>query len=184
MQPRPGSPTPSSAATGGTTAGPMPVTTSAPGRPATCSNARARPISRHRSSRYGSPPSRSQASIRPHRTAGVCAFSVTSRVTQRDGGTGHGHAGKPHLAAPRRPGTHWRAPPRHSGGLTACRSPGPLDDSRRAPFACPGSPVSPGTRPAAGHPGTVLELLQHQGVPAGPPAHPCAVTHDQPYVAG
>ena len=58
----------------------------------------------------------------PLRTAAVCAFSITSRVTQRDGGTARGDAGKPHLAAPRRPGTHWRAPPRRSGGLTACRS--------------------------------------------------------------
>ena len=109
---------------------------------------------------------------------------MTSSVTQRDGGTGRGHAGKPHLAAPRRPGTHWRAPPRRSGGLTARRSLARWMIPGWHPSACPDQPGSPGIRSAADHPGAVLELLQHRGVPAGAPAHPCAVTHDQPYRGG
>jgi hypothetical protein len=85
------------------------------------------------------------------RTAAVCAFSVTSRVTQRDGVVGRGHAGKPHLAAPRRPETHWRAPPRRSGGPDRLPKPGSLDDARLAPFRLPRitpGPQASGRQPA------------------------------------
>jgi hypothetical protein len=118
------------------------------------------------------------------RSAAVCAFSVTSRVTQRDGGTGRGHAEKPHLAA-RRPGTHWRAPPRRSGDLTARRSlarwmiPGwhPFRLSRITP-----GPQASGRQPAIQEPSTSSCSI---GAPRpGLPAHPCAVTHDQPYREG
>ena len=119
-------------------------------------------------------------------SAAVCAFSVTSRVTQRDGVAGRGHAGKPHLAAPRRPGTHWRAPPRRSGGgPDRLPKPGSLDAAGAGTLPpAPDHPGSPGIRSAAGHPGDVLEFLQHRTSRPGLPAHPCAVTHDQPYREG
>jgi hypothetical protein len=118
-------------------------------------------------------------------SAAVCAFSVTSRVAQRDGVAGRGHAEKPHLAAPRRPGTHWRAPPRRSGGLTACRSLARWMMPGWHPSACPGSPRVPrhpvGSRPSRRRP----RVPAASGRPGrGSPAHPCAVTHDQPYREG
>jgi hypothetical protein len=86
----------------------------------------------------------------PRRSAAVCAFSVTSRVTQRDGVAGRGHAREPHLAAPRRPGTHWRAPPRRSGGPDRLPKPGSLDDARLAPFRLPR--ITPGLQASGRQP--------------------------------
>ena len=117
-------------------------------------------------------------------TAAVCVFSVTPCVTERDSGTGRGQAGKPHLAAPRRPGTRWRAPPRRSGGMTACRSLARWTIPGWHPSACPGSPRVPrhaaGGRPSRSRPRTPAA----PGHPGRAPAHPCAVTRDQRYREG
>lgn len=57
----------------------------------------------------------SAASTRPpRRTAGVCAFSLTSRITQRDGTTGRDAPGSRTLLYPGDPGPHRPAPPRRS----------------------------------------------------------------------
>ena len=44
-------------------------------------------------------------------TAGVCAFSLTSRITQRDGTTGRDAPGSGTLLYPDDPGPHRPAPP-------------------------------------------------------------------------
>jgi hypothetical protein len=82
--------------------------------------------------------------------AGVCAFSLTSRITQRDGTIGRDAPGCRTLLYPGDPGPHRPAPPRRS------RASGRLPE----PPACsmipgwrpppgPGSPGTAGTRPAA-----------------------------------
>jgi hypothetical protein len=48
------------------------------------------------------------------RTAGVCAFSVTSRITQRDGTTGRDAPDNCTLLSPGDPGPRRPAPPRRS----------------------------------------------------------------------
>jgi hypothetical protein len=53
-------------------------------------------------------------SRKPRRTAGVCAFSLTSRITQRDGRTGRDAPGSRTLLYPGDPGPHRPAPPRRS----------------------------------------------------------------------
>jgi hypothetical protein len=96
------------------------------------------------------------------RSAAPCAFSLTTRITQRDG---------------RQVRTRRAAAP-------TFRGPG------RQPE--PGRSMSPGWRPSPrspvvpGHPAdspavpeSVLEPRRHQGIPAGAPAHPCAVTRSQ-----
>ena len=45
-------------------------------------------------------------------SAGVCAFSLTSRITQRDGTTGRDAPGSRTLLYPGDPGPHRPAPPR------------------------------------------------------------------------
>src|SRR6266568_3527866 len=50
----------------------------------------------------------------PSITAGVCAFSLTSRITQRDGTTGRDAPGSRTLLYPCDPGPHRPAPPRRS----------------------------------------------------------------------
>jgi hypothetical protein len=142
-------------------------------------------LAARRMSKSGRPRLRPAPSQQPSISAAVCAFSVRSRVTQRDGVAGRGHAGKPHLAAPRRPGTHWRAPPRRSGGLTACRSLARWMMPGWHPSACPGSPRG---LPASGRQPAIQETsLSSCSIGAsrpGLPAHPCAVTHHQPYREG
>jgi hypothetical protein len=120
-----------------------------------------------------------------YRSAAVCAFSVTSRATQRDGVAGRGHAGKPHLAAPRRAGTHWRAPPRRSGGLTACRSLARWMIPGLASF--PPARITPGLQASGRQPAIQETSSNSCSIGASRtrlPAHPCAVTHDQPYGEG
>jgi hypothetical protein len=98
---------------------------------------------------------------------------------------GRGHAGKPHLAAPRRPGTHWRAPPRRSGGLTACRSLARWMIPGLAPFRLPR--ITPGLQASGRQPAIQETSLSSCSIGAsrpGLPAHPCAVTHHQPYREG
>jgi hypothetical protein len=109
---------------------------------------------------------------------------VTSHVAQRDGVAGRGHAGKPHLA-PRRPGTHWRAPPRRSGGLTACRSPARWMLPGLAPFRLPRITPRVSRHPAGSRPSRRRPRVPAASdVPAEARRSPCAVTHDQPYREG
>ena len=61
--------------------------------------------------------------VRTCRTAAVCAFSVTSRVTQRDGGTGCGHAGEAAPCCVPATGNALAGSAATFRGLTACRSP-------------------------------------------------------------
>jgi hypothetical protein len=92
----------------------------------------------------GGEPARSILRARPRRprpattyptiTAGVCAFSPTSHITQRDDGIGMRHAGPPHPPAPRRPRPHRTAPPRRPEARS------PLYDPALAPVPGPGSP--------------------------------------------
>jgi hypothetical protein len=55
--------------------------------------------------------------VRPRISAAVCAFSLTSRITQRDAGTRMRAIRKAASAAARRPGPHRPTPPRPSPGL-------------------------------------------------------------------
>ena len=111
-----------------------------------------------------------------HRNGSFCALKLTTAEVPgaaRNGGSvrvlrdvpshsawGRGHAGKPHLAASRRPGTHWRAPPRRSGDLTACRSLARWMLPGWHPSACPGSP------PVSRHPVGSRPSRRHPRVPA------------------
>jgi hypothetical protein len=91
-------------------------------------------------------------SVRPrpgHLTAAVCAFSVTSRITQRDGSAGRGHARKPHLAAPPATGNALAVSAVGFRGLTTCQSLACWMIPGLAPFRPPKSPRSPSIRSAA-----------------------------------
>jgi hypothetical protein len=98
----------------------------------------------------------------PCRSAAPCAFSLTTRITQRDGRQGTDAPGsRTHVPGPGRqpePG-RWMSP----GWRPSPRSP-----------AVSGHPAD---SPAV--PESVLEPRRHQGIPAGAPAHPCAVTRSQ-----
>jgi hypothetical protein len=97
--------------------------------------------------------------ITTYRTAGVCAFSLIARITQRDTRAGCGRSGQP------RPPASWRAEPQpvgfcgdHSQG--SCPDPGPGTDAGR------------GDR-------------RHRSIPAGSlPLVSCAVTRGQPHRKG
>ena len=70
-------------------------------------------------------------------------------------------------------------------GADRLPKPGSLDAAGAGTLPpAPDHPRSPGIRSAAGHPGDVLEFLQHRTSRPGLPAHPRAVTHDQPYREG
>jgi hypothetical protein len=112
----------------------------------------------------------------PNRTAAVRAFSLTSRITQRDGRAGRGRAGQPHprsgppAAASRSPGC-WISP-------GWCRSP-------RSP-AVSGQPGRPRARPRASaasrHPGrSSRSPLRRDPRPASPSrmTGPCGVSTDE-----
>jgi hypothetical protein len=113
--------------------------------------------------------------------AGVCAFSLTSRITQRDGTTGARRTGQPHPPVPRRPGT---APAGSTATFTGVRPPAGTPACPMIPgWRPPPGPGSPGVRrhpagsPAIPEPGP--RARRHPGAPAGPPFTPCAVTLDQ-----
>ncbi len=96
-----------------------------------------------------------------HAAAAPCAFSLTTRITQRDGRQGTDAPGsRTHVPGPGRqpePG-RWMSP----GWRPSPRSPA-VSGHRRHPAV----------------PESVLEPRRHQGIPAGAPAHPCAVTRSQ-----
>jgi hypothetical protein len=86
----------------------------------------------------------------PSRTAAVCAFSLTSCITQRDGMTGRDAPGSRTLLYPGDPGPHRPAPPRRS------RAPGRLPEPRHTRrfragvrLPAPDRPGSAGIRSAA-----------------------------------
>jgi len=68
------------------------------------------------------------------------AFSLTSRITQRDGTTGRDAPGSRPLLYPGDPGPYRPAPPRSSRASGRLPGPGLLDDPGRAPAPRPGSP--------------------------------------------
>ena len=113
--------------------------------------------------------------------AGVCAFSLTSRITQRDGTTGRDAPGSRTLLYPGDPGPHRPAPPRRS--RASGRQPGTPAYPMIPGWRPPPGPGSPGVRrhpagsPAIPQPGP--RARRHPGAPAGLPFTPCAVTLDQ-----
>ena len=122
------------------------------------------------------------ASWRTHIGGGACAFSLTSRITQRGGRTGRDAPGSRIVLYPGDPGPHRPGATaatftgaRPPAGTPACSMipawrppPGPGSSGvRRHP---PGSPAIPDPGPRA---------RRHPGVPAGLPFTPCAVTLDQ-----
>jgi hypothetical protein len=115
------------------------------------------------------------------RSAGVCAFSPTSRITQRDGTTGRDAPDNCTLLYPGDPGPHRPAPPRRS--RASGRLPEPPACSMIPGWRPPPGPGSPGIRrhpggsPAIPEPGP--RTRRHPGVPAGLPFTPCAVTLEQ-----
>ena len=115
-----------------------------------------------------------------YRSAGVRAFFLTSRITQRDGTKGRDAPGNCTLLYPGDPGPHRPAPPRRSRASAACRNPGLLDDSGPVSASRPRiarGPQAPGRQP--GHPGARSSSPAASGRPAGLPFTPCAVTLDQ-----
>ena len=70
-------------------------------------------------------------------TAGVCAFSLTSRITQRDGTTGRDAPGSPTLLYPSDPGPHRPGPTATFTGV-------------RPPAGTPAYSMIPGWRPPPG----------------------------------
>ena len=113
--------------------------------------------------------------------AGVCAFSLTSRITQRDGTTRRDAPDSRTLLYPGDPGPHRPAPPRCS--RASGRQPGTPAYPMIPGWRPPPGPGSPGDRrhppgsPAIPEPGPGAR--RHPGVPAGPPFTPCAMTLDQ-----
>ena len=117
----------------------------------------------------------------PPRSAGVCAFSLTLRITQRDGTIRARRTGQPHPLVPPQPGT---APAGSTATFTGVRPPagtlGLLDDPGLAYASRPRiarSPQAPGRQP--GHPGARSSWPAASGRPGRGPVHPCAVTPDQ-----
>jgi len=87
----------------------------------------------------------------PYLTAAVCAFSLTSRITQRDGTTRRDAPGSRTLPHPGDPGPHRPAPPPRSRAPGPCRNPGLLDDPGLASASPPRiarGPQVPGRQPA------------------------------------
>jgi hypothetical protein len=117
----------------------------------------------------------------PSRSVAVCAFSLTSRITQRDGTTGRGAPGSRTLLYPGWPGDRTGRLHRDVHGRpAACQNPGLLDDPG---LASPPGPGSPGARrPPAGSP-AIPEPgprgRRHPGIPAGLPFTPRAMYLDQ-----
>ena len=117
------------------------------------------------------------------RSAGVCAFSLTSRITQRDGTTGRDAPGSRTLLYPGDPapapaGLHRDV----HGRPAACRNPGLLDDSGLAsasrPRVSPGVSRHPAGSPAIPEPGP--QARRRSGRPGRASTFtPCAVTLDQ-----
>ena len=110
---------------------------------------------------------------RRHGQPGVCAFSLTSRITQRDGTTGRDAPGSRTLLYP---ATRDRAGRLHRdvhGRPAACRNPGLLDDSGLASASRPRiarGPQAPGRQP--GHPGARSSSPAASGCPGRAPVHP------------
>ena len=131
-----------------------------------------------RSARPGSARTRTH---RPRITAGVCAFSLTSRITQREGTTGRDAPDNCTLLYPGDPGP---APVGSTARFTGVRPPAGTPACSMIPgWRPPPGPGSPGVRrnpadsPAIPEPGP--RARRHPGVPAGLPFTPCAVTLDQ-----
>ena len=82
--------------------------------------------------------------LRSHLTAGVCAFSLTSRITQRDGTTGRDAPGSRTLLDPSDPGPRRPAPPRRS--RASGRPAGTPAYSMIPGWRPPPGPGSPGVR--------------------------------------
>jgi hypothetical protein len=130
-----------------------------------------------RTSRSGATRLASPAMDLPSITAGVCAFSLTSRITQRDGTIGRDAPGSRTLLYPGDPGPHRPAPPRRSRASGRLPEPGLLDDSGLASASRPRiarGPQAPGRQP--GHPGTRSSSPAASGRPGRAPVHP--LRHD------
>jgi hypothetical protein len=113
--------------------------------------------------------------------AGVCAFSLTSRITQRDGTTGRDAPGSRTLLYPGEPGT---APAGSTATFTGARPPAGTPAYSMIPgWRPPPGPGSPGVRRHPADSRAIPEpgprARRHPGVPAGLPFTPCAVTLDQ-----
>ena len=102
-----------------------------------------------------------------YRSAARRAFSLTSHITQRDGGIRMRTRRAAAPPAPRRPRPHRTAPPRRSRGRP------PLDDPGLA--SVPRALIARGLHAPGRHPGhreSILEARRHPGAPAGVLAHP------------
>jgi hypothetical protein len=127
----------------------------------------------HRTIRYGRPDGRGRGWRETCRTAGVCAFSLTSRITQRDGTTGRDAPGSRNLLYPGDPDRTGRLHRDVHGRPAACRNPGLLDDSGVASASRPRiarGPQAPGRQP--GHPGARFWSPAASGRPGRVPVHP------------
>ena len=110
----------------------------------------------------------------------MCAFSLASRITQRDGTTGRDAPGSRTLLYP---ATRDRTGGLHRdvhGRPAACWNPGLLDDPGLASASRPRiaqGPYAPSWQP--GHPGARSSWPTASRRPGRAPVHPCAVTPDQ-----
>jgi len=128
-----------------------------------------------RSSRYACGTRVAEDSNRANRTAAACAFSLTSRITQRDGTIGRDAPGSRTLLYPGDPGPHRPAPPRRSRACGRLPEPGLLDDSGLASASRPRiarGPQAPGRQP--GHPGARSSSPAASGRPGRASVHPPA----------
>ena len=109
----------------------------------------------------------------PSISAGVCAFSLTSRITQRDGTAGRDAPDSRTLLYP---GDRDRTGRLHRdvhGRPAACRNPGLLDDSGLVSASRPRiarGPQAPGRQP--GHPGARSPSPAASRRPGRAPVHP------------
>ena len=106
-------------------------------------------------------------------TAGVCAFSLTSRITQRDGTTGRDAPGSRTLLSPATRDAPVGSTVTFTGVRPPAGNPGLLDDPGLASASRPRiarGPKAPGWQP--GHPGARSSSPAASGRPGRAPVHP------------
>jgi hypothetical protein len=111
-------------------------------------------------------------SARTSRSAGVCAFSLNSRITQRDGTTGRDAPGSRTLLPPATRDAAVGSTVTFTGVRPPAGNPGLLDDPGLASASRPRiarGPKAPGRQP--GHPGARSSSPAASGRPGRAPVH-------------
>jgi hypothetical protein len=122
---------------------------------------------RRQNDRSGAPHTRCWPTGPGARTPGLCAFSLTSCITQRDSATGAQRTGQPYPLVPRRLGTAPDSSTDVHGRPAVSRNLGLLDGSGLASASRPGSPRV-GRHPA-GSPAIPEPVLEPGGLRAPRP---------------